>query len=127
MSFEVTFMGDASLKNRFTFRLGTASCIIPGDLRGNVAFLADKADDIELVLFESHEIDNLPDAATLRELKNTADRHDHCSLAFLPDGLMTALVKRLGRGPEKPLVLTVGICDQEALNQSLNVLRRVLQ
>jgi sugar phosphate isomerase/epimerase len=271
LSFEVTFKGDASLKNRFPFRLGTTSYVIPADLRANVAFLADKVDDIELVLFESHEISNLPDADTLRALKDTADRHDltytvhlpldawlghaeeavrrrsldkclrvieitallnpfayiihfhgdhrgespspdlmrwteghrlaverlvqavspedlcvetldypykliedividyklsvcmdighhllngvvpeacldrylprtrvlhlhgveeghdHRSLAFLPDGLLTALVNRLGSGPEKPRVLTVEIFDEEALNQSLNVLRRVLQ
>jgi sugar phosphate isomerase/epimerase len=267
----LNFKGNKSLKNRFPFRLGTTSYIIPANLRENVAFLADKVDDIELVLFESHEISNLPDAATLRVLKATADRHDltytvhlpldawlghaeekvrlqsvdkclrviertailapfayiihfhgdhrgehpspdlmrwtdghrraverlvqavspedlcvetldypyrliedivmdyqlsvcldighhllcgvkpeeyldrylprtrvihlhgveeghdHRSLAFLPDGLLTALVDRLGSGPEMPRVLTVEIFDEEALNQSLNVLRRVLQ
>jgi len=271
LSFEVTFKGGASLKNRFPFRLGATSYVIPADLRENVTFLADKVDDIELVLFESHEISNLPDAATLRVLKDTADRHDltytvhlpldaclghaeenvrlqsvdkclrvieltallnpfayiihfhgdrrggcpssdlmrwqeghrhaverliqnvspedlcvetldypyrlvedividyqlsvcldighhllygvkpeeyldrylprtrvlhlhgveeghdHRSLAFLPDGLLTALVNRLGSEPEKPRVLTLEVFDEEALNQSLNVMRRVLQ
>jgi sugar phosphate isomerase/epimerase len=271
LSFEATFKRDASLKNRIPFRLGTTSYVIPADLKTNVAFLADKVDDIELVLFESHEISNLPDAATLRALKETADRHDltytvhlpldawlghaeeavrlrsldkclrvieltallnpfayiihfhgdhrgenpspdlirwqeghrhaverliqavspedlcvetldypykliedivmdyklsvcldighqllrgvtpdayldrylprtrvlhlhgveeghdHRSLAYLPDGLLTTLVNRLGTGPEKTRVLTVEIFDEEALNQSLNALRRVLQ
>jgi len=271
LAFDVTFRGDACLKNRFPFRLGTTSYVIPADLNANVAFLADKVDDIELVLFESHEISNLPDAATLRALKETADRHDltytvhlpldvllghveeavrrrsldkclrvieltallnpfayiihfhgddrgdcpsldltrwteghrlaverlvqvvspedlcvetldypykliedividyklsvcldighhllngvapeayldrylprtrvlhlhgveegrdHRSLAFLPDGLLTALVNRLGEGPEKTRVLTMEIFDEGALNESLNVLRRVLQ
>jgi sugar phosphate isomerase/epimerase len=271
LAFDATFRGDASLKNRFSFRLGTTSYVIPADLKANVAFLADKVDDIELVLFESHEISNLPDADTLRALKETADRHDltytvhlpldtwmghadasvrrqsvdkclrviectaplapfayivhfhgdcrgelpsqemmrwtqghrhaverllqaaspedlcvetldypyrlvedividyqlsvcldighhllygvkpeeyldrylprtrvlhlhgveeghdHRSLAFLPDGLLTALVNRLGSEPEKPRVLTLEVFDEEALNQSLNVLRRVLQ
>jgi sugar phosphate isomerase/epimerase len=60
-------------------------------------------------------------------LRGVEEGHDHRSLAFLPDGLLTALVDRLGGGPEKPRVLTVEIFDEEALNQSLNVLRQVLQ
>lgn len=267
----MNFKGNHSLKNQFPFRLGTTSYVIPADLKANVAFLADKVDDIELVLFESHEISNLPDTATLRALKETAERHDlsytvhlpldawlghadatvrrqsvdkclrviectvplapfayilhfhgdhrgehpsqdlirwtqghrlaverllqavspedlcvetldypykyiedivfdyqlsvcldighhllngiapeacldrylprtrvlhlhgveeghdHRSLAFLPDGLLTALVNRLGSGPEKPRVLTLEIFDEAALNESMNVLRRVLQ
>jgi sugar phosphate isomerase/epimerase len=259
-----------SLKNRFPFRLGTTSYVIPADLKANVAFLADKVDDIELVLFESHEISNLPDAATLRALGEAAQRHDltytvhlpldtwlghadasvrrqsvdkclrviditgplnpfayilhfhgdrrgelpspdmtrwtdghrlaverllqavsaealcvetldypygfvedivfdyglsvcvdighhlvngvapeacldrylsrtrvlhlhgveaghdHRSLAFLPDGLLTALVNRLGSGPGKPRVLTLEIFDEKALNESMDVLRRLL-
>jgi sugar phosphate isomerase/epimerase len=267
----LNFKGNKSLKNRFPFRLGTTSYVIPADLKANCAFLADKVDDIELVLFESHEISNLPDADTVKTMREIADRHDltytvhlpldawmghadaavrrqsvdkclrviectvplapfayiihfhgdhrgespspdlmrwqeghrhaverliqnvspedlcvetldypyrlvedivmdyklsvcldighhllhgiapeacldrylprtrvlhlhgveeghdHRSLAYLPDGLLTALVNRLGSGPEKPRVLTVEIFDEEALNQSLNVLRRVLQ
>jgi sugar phosphate isomerase/epimerase len=267
----LNFKENLSLKNRFPFRLGTTSYVIPADLKANVAFLADKVDDIELVLFESHEISNLPDNATLRALKETADRHDltytvhlpldaslghaeeavrrrsldkclrvielttrldpfayiihfhgdhrgespspemmrwtqghrlaverliqvvspetlcvetldypyhliedivvdyelsvcldighhlvngialeacldrylprtrvlhlhgveeghdHRSLAYLPDGLLTALVNRLGSGPEKTRVLTLEIFDETALNESMNVLRRVLQ
>ncbi|MCX5856421.1 MAG: cobamide remodeling phosphodiesterase CbiR [Deltaproteobacteria bacterium] len=84
MSFEVTFKGDASLKNRFPFRLGTTSYVIPADLRANVAFLADKVDDIELVLFESHEMSNLPDAVTVRALREMADRHDLTYTVHLP-------------------------------------------
>ncbi len=267
----MNFKENPSLKNRFPFRLGTTSYVIPADLEVNVAFLADRVDDIELVLFESHEISNLPDAATLRALKETAERHDltytihlpldawmghadaavrrqsvdkclrviehtaplapfayivhfhgdrrgespspemmrwqeghrraverliqvvppeclcvetldypykliedividyqlsvcldighqllygvapedyidrylprtrvlhlhgveeghdHRSLAYLPDGLLTALVNRLGEGPEKTRVLTLEIFDEAALNESMNVLRRAMQ
>jgi len=73
-----------SLKNRFPFRLGTTSYIIPADLTANIDFLADKVDDIELVLFESDEISNLPDAATIKALKETADRHDLTYTVHLP-------------------------------------------
>jgi sugar phosphate isomerase/epimerase len=80
----MNFNGSPSLKNRFPFRLGTTSYIIPADLMENVEFLADKVDDIELVLFESDEISNLPDASTIKALKETADRHDLTYTVHLP-------------------------------------------
>jgi sugar phosphate isomerase/epimerase len=76
--------GYGSLKNRFPFRLGTTSYIIPAELLPNVNFLADKVDDIELMLFESDEITNLPDAATVRALKEEADRFDLTYTIHLP-------------------------------------------
>ncbi len=76
--------GTASLKKRFPFRLGTTSYIIPADLISNVRFLADKVDDVELVLFESEEITNLPDACTVEMLKETAERHDLTYSVHLP-------------------------------------------
>src|SRR5208337_2974964 len=66
--------GFGSLKNRFPFRMGTIPYIIPAELLPNVNFLAGKVDDIELVLFESDEITNLPENATVKALKKTADR-----------------------------------------------------
>jgi sugar phosphate isomerase/epimerase len=80
----LNFEGALSLKNRFPFRLGTTSYIIPAELLPNVAFLADKVDDIELVLFESHEYSNLPDAATVGKLKELADRCDLTYTVHLP-------------------------------------------
>lgn len=76
--------GDASLKSRFPFRLGTTSYIIPADLLPNVVYLADKVDDIELVLFESDEITNLPDAVTIQTLKEIADRFNLTYTVHLP-------------------------------------------
>ncbi|MBA4396573.1 MAG: xylose isomerase [Syntrophus sp. (in: bacteria)] len=78
--------GDAilSLKNRFPFRLGTTSYIIPAGLAENVAFLADKVDDIELVLFESHEISNLPDTDTVKRLREIAEQYDLTYTVHLP-------------------------------------------
>lgn len=73
-----------SLKNLFPFRLGTTSYVIPAGLLQNAFFLADKVDDIELVFFESDEISNLPDAATIRALEETAIRHDLTYTVHLP-------------------------------------------
>ena len=80
----MNFKENPSLKNRFPFRLGTTSYVIPADLRANVAFLADKVDDVELVLFESDEITNLPDAATIKALHETAEMHDLTYTVHLP-------------------------------------------
>jgi sugar phosphate isomerase/epimerase len=76
--------GSASLKNKFPFRVGTTSYVIPADLVANVSFLADKVDDVELVLFESDEITNMPDASTVKMLKEMADRSDLTYTVHLP-------------------------------------------
>ncbi len=58
-------------------RIGTTSYIIPpDDILPNVRYLADKVDDIELVLFESEEMSNLPDEKTIRELSLLGESHD---------------------------------------------------
>ena len=54
--------------NRFPFRLGTSSYIIPDDILPNVRYLAGKVEDIELVLFESDEFSNLPTPEVIAEL-----------------------------------------------------------
>ncbi len=57
-------------------RIGTTSYIIPDDILPNVRYLADKVDDIELVLFESEEMSNLPDEKTIKELSLLGEVHD---------------------------------------------------
>ncbi len=60
-------------KQRFPFRFGTTSYIIPDEIIPNVEFLKDKVDDIELVLFESDEFSNLPSPGDIRKLNNLAE------------------------------------------------------
>ena len=60
-------------KQRFPFRFGTTSYIIPADIIPNVEFLKDKVDDIELVLFESDEFSNLPSARDMQKLADIAE------------------------------------------------------
>ena len=81
-----------SLKNRFPFRLGTTSYIIPADLMTNVRFLAPCVDDIELVLFEANEESNLPDEKTIRALIEIACSNDLSYTVHLPLGLMLGAV-----------------------------------
>jgi sugar phosphate isomerase/epimerase len=61
------------LKGRLPFRIGTTSYIIPDDIIANVRFLSPLVDDIELVLFESDELSELPDTKTIETLRSIAD------------------------------------------------------
>lgn len=56
------------MNRHFPFRLGTTSYIIPDNILPNVKYLADKVDDVQLVLFESDDISNLPPAHVIAEL-----------------------------------------------------------
>jgi sugar phosphate isomerase/epimerase len=57
-------------------RIGTTSYIIPDDILPNVHYLKDKVDDIELVLFESEDMSNLPSKETIKTLKNIGSESD---------------------------------------------------
>lgn len=76
--------GMRSLKGAFPFRLGTTSYIIPDDIAPNVRFLADKVDDIELVLFESDELANIPSRADVRQLASLASDNGLSYTVHLP-------------------------------------------
>jgi sugar phosphate isomerase/epimerase len=68
-----------------TFRLGTTSYIYPDDMLPNVRRLASRVDDIELVLFEVDDYGtNLPDPATIAELKTLATDHALSYTVHLP-------------------------------------------
>jgi sugar phosphate isomerase/epimerase len=84
-----------NLKNRFPFRLGTTSYIIPADLITNVRYLAPYVDDVELVLFEADNESNLPDEKTIAELDSIARSKDLTYTVHLPLGLS------LGAGDEE--------------------------
>ena len=67
------------------FRLGTSSYIIPDDILPNVRFLADRVDDIELVLFEVDDgPNNLPSPAVVHELAALANGHNLTYTVHLP-------------------------------------------
>ncbi|MGH8632426.1 MAG: cobamide remodeling phosphodiesterase CbiR, partial [Burkholderiales bacterium] len=67
------------------FRLGTTSYIIPDDILPNVHFLADKVQDIELVLFEVDDgPNNLPSPEAVAELAALAQEHALTFTVHLP-------------------------------------------
>ncbi|MGE5855618.1 MAG: cobamide remodeling phosphodiesterase CbiR, partial [Syntrophaceae bacterium] len=90
-----------SLKNRFPFRLGTTSYILPADLITNVRFLAPLVDDIEIVLFEADDDSNLPDKERIAELNEIARSNDLSYTVHLPLGLA------LGAASETERLLSV--------------------
>jgi sugar phosphate isomerase/epimerase len=78
------------------FRLGTTSYILPDDILPNVRFLADKVQDIELVLFEvDNGPNNLPSPEVVGELAALAETHDLTFTVHLPLDL------RLGAGGDE--------------------------
>jgi sugar phosphate isomerase/epimerase len=77
--------------NQYPFRLGTTSYIIPADILPNVRYLADKVQDVELVLFEVEEgSGNLPNRKQIAELCNIAVDNDLTYTIHLPLDLRLA-------------------------------------
>lgn len=71
-------------KGCFPFRLGTTSYIIPDEILPNIHYLKKKVDDVELVLFESDEMSNLPSKEDIRELRAVGEDHDLTYSVHLP-------------------------------------------
>jgi sugar phosphate isomerase/epimerase len=96
------------LKGCFPFRLGTTSYILPDDLVPNVTYLASLIDDVELVLFESHEVSNLPQPAEIEALAALACDHDLTYTVHLP------------------LDIDLGSCDESIRCRSVEKCRKVI-
>lgn len=64
-----------SAKGMLPFRLGCTSYVYPEDIVPNVEKMAKVVDDIELVLFESEDVSNLPDQSVILRLKELKDRY----------------------------------------------------
>ena len=60
----------------YPFRLGCTSYVFPDHILPNVEFMAEKVDDIELVLFESEDYSNLPDSYTVKSMQDIAEEKD---------------------------------------------------
>lgn len=70
------------------FRVGTTSYIIEDDLVANATFLAERVQDMQLVLFDLPEgQSNLPDAPTIRALQTIGCDHDFSFTVHLMDDL----------------------------------------
>lgn len=77
--------------NGFPFRLGTTSYIIPADILSNVRYLAEKVQDVELVLFDVDDgVNNLPSGEEIDELCRIGSDHDLTYTVHLPLDLRLA-------------------------------------
>lgn len=90
-----------SLKSRFPFRVGTTSYILHDDLLPNVDFLADKVEDVQLLLFEVDGLSSLPDAATASRLRGMAEAHGLGYTVHLPLDLEFGCPRRCEASVEK--------------------------
>jgi len=110
-----------TLKNKFPFRLGTSSYIIPDDIIPNIKFLADKVDDVEILLFESDEISNLPDSNTIKEMKRIAENNQLTYNIHLPIDIALGSVNETVR--KKSLQKCLRVID---LTEPVNPLAYIL-
>lgn len=74
----------AGIRDRFPFPLGTTSYIVPDNILPNVRLLAKVVDDVEIVVFESDEISNLPDPEVVEELRSLAESNRLTYTIHLP-------------------------------------------
>ncbi|MFP3854446.1 MAG: cobamide remodeling phosphodiesterase CbiR, partial [Anaerolineales bacterium] len=67
------------------FRVGTTSYIVPDHILPNIRFLADKVEDVELVLFEVDDgRNNLPDPEQIDEMAEIGAKSDLTYTVHLP-------------------------------------------
>ena len=93
-----------SLKRRFPFRVGATSYVVPADMLPNVTVLAERVDDVELLVFESDEISNLPGEGMVRSLARVADTNGLTYTVHLPVDV------RLGSPDEEERCASVKKC-----------------
>ncbi len=84
--------------------MGTTSYIIPDDILPNVRYLADKVDDVQLILFESDVISNLPSPEVIRELADIGRATDLTYTIHFPLDVF------LGSGDESVRRISVDKC-----------------
>ena len=75
------------MRRKYPFRIGATSYTYPGNILSNVYKLKDQVDDIELVLFETDSIENIPKPKDLKELKHISDKWNLTYTAHLPLGI----------------------------------------
>lgn len=84
-------------RERFPFRLGTTSYILPSDLLTNAKALSGLVDDMELVLFESDGETNFPAPNTVRALRSLALCSGLSYTVHLPGDIRLGSETRSGR------------------------------
>lgn len=75
---------ESQTRMRYPFSLGSTSYVIPADILPNVRRLAPLVDDIELVLFETPTVSNMPTPTVVRTLRDLAVEHGTGFTVHLP-------------------------------------------
>jgi sugar phosphate isomerase/epimerase len=96
-------------KKMFPFKLATTSYIYPDHIIPNVTTLAPFLDEVELVLFESEGLDNLPDE---REIKALMDLSVHGKVGF---------------NIHLPIDIFLGDKSEEVRAKGISIVRRVTE
>ena len=99
-------------KAAFPFRLGCTSYVLPDEILPNVRFMADKVDDIELVLFESPERSNLPGKAAILSMQQIAEEHDVTFSVHFPIDRKAGVVDAAERRILRETVLEIINCTR---------------
>jgi sugar phosphate isomerase/epimerase len=92
------------IKGKLPFRIGATSYVLAADMLTNVRHLAGRVDDIELLVFESDTMAELPDPEMLRELDRIARLESLTYTVHLP------LDIRLGAGDSEVRTQSVEKC-----------------
>lgn len=85
------------MKGRYPWRIGATSFVLPADVSENVAFLAERVDDIQLLFFESASKAALPHKVNISHLKNVASEHNVTYTVHLPTDLSLGSSKQVLR------------------------------
>ena len=96
--------GSQCIKRAFPFRLGTTSYILPAGIMSNLRYLQGRIDDVELVLFESDTLSNLPSPDEMEEMARLKEAGDLTYTVHLP------LDIRLGSADEAERTASMGKC-----------------
>ncbi len=64
-----------SSKGSYPFRVGCTSYVLPDSIIPNIEYMGPYIDDIELVLFESPEVSNLPSGDDVKRMRELAEEY----------------------------------------------------
>ncbi|MDG4474874.1 cobamide remodeling phosphodiesterase CbiR [Thiovibrio frasassiensis] len=86
-----------AFKNRFPWRLGATSCVLPADIMANVRQLAPLVDDVQLLFFESAAKSRLPQPFDVQALREIAEAHGLSYTVHLPADLALGAAAKVER------------------------------
>jgi sugar phosphate isomerase/epimerase len=84
-------------KNRWPWRLGATSCVLPADIMTNVRALAPLVDDVQLLFFESAAKSLLPQPLEVQVLRDLAEEHNLSYTVHLPTDLVLGAASKAER------------------------------